>query len=104
MRYYRSGLKIPRSGIYEVIHSRHRLPHEVTLLAGGTFPRCGKCGNNVQFGLIRAADDLDNSEVRVVLCELPESGEFVRYSAASLVTRKTARAFSVAFDPKTQIS
>lgn len=73
MKYYRTGLKIPQSGIYKVTHSRHRLPHEVTLLEGETFPRCTNCGSNVQFRLVTPADDLKKSEFRVVVYELPEA-------------------------------
>jgi hypothetical protein len=73
MKCYRTGLKIPQSGIYKVTHSPHRLPHEVTLLEGETFPRCTNCGNNVQFQLIRAVDGLENSKFHVVVYELPEA-------------------------------
>jgi hypothetical protein len=75
MKYYRTGLSIPQSGIYKVTHSRHRLPHEVTLIAGEIFPRCSSCGNNVQFELVAVAQDLkrSKSEFRVVVYELPEA-------------------------------
>ena len=73
MKYYRTGLKIPQSGIYKVTHSRHRLPHEVTLLAGEVFPRCSSCGDNVQFQLMAAANDPHKSEFRVVVYELPDA-------------------------------
>ncbi|MCI0352458.1 MAG: YjzC family protein [Acidobacteriales bacterium] len=73
MKYYRTGLKIPQSGIYKVTHSRHRLPHEVTLIAGELFPRCAACGDAVQFQLLAPAVDLDKSEFRVVVYELPEA-------------------------------
>lgn len=72
MRFYRTGLKIPKSGIYKVTHSRHRLPHEVTLIAGETFPRCSNCGSNVQFELIRPAE-LDRDKSHIVVYELPEA-------------------------------
>ena len=73
MKYYRTGLTISQSGIYKVTHSRHRLPHEVTLLAGELFPRCSSCGDKVQFELITAANDLEKSKFRVVLYELPDA-------------------------------
>jgi hypothetical protein len=44
---FKTGAVIPASGIYQVIHSAHRLPHEVTLLRGETFPKCQKCANAV---------------------------------------------------------
>ena len=70
---FKTGAVIPDSGIYRVMHSTHRLPHEVTLLKGATFPKCQKCADAVSFKLIRA---LDNKAVtrfswRVILCELP---------------------------------
>ena len=47
---------IPESGIYRVIHSKsHRLPHEVTLIGGERFPRCGGCDDAVEFELMQAA-------------------------------------------------
>ena len=73
MKYYRTGLPIPQSGIYKVTHSRHRLPHEVTLLAGELFPRCSSCGDNVQFQLTNAAGDVEKSKFRVVVYELPNA-------------------------------
>jgi hypothetical protein len=51
---YKTGETVPHSGIYRVSHSEHRLPHEVTLLRGNTFPPCSKCGNNVAYNLLRA--------------------------------------------------
>jgi hypothetical protein len=51
---YKTGEVAPYSGIYRVMHSEHRLPHEVTLLRGHSFPPCSQCGNNVTFNLLRA--------------------------------------------------
>jgi len=51
---YKTGEVVPHSGIYRVSHSEHRLPHEVTLLRGHSFPPCSNCGNNVTFNLLRA--------------------------------------------------
>jgi hypothetical protein len=73
---YRTGLKIRESGIYKVIHSKHRLPHEVTLLKGESFPRCSKCGSAVEFKLLRAAPQLGEAGgFRIVLYELPAAEE-----------------------------
>ena len=36
-----------------MIHAEHRLPHEVTLIAGQTFPPCAKCQEEVRFQLLR---------------------------------------------------
>lgn len=73
---YKTGQKIPDSGIYRVIHREHRLPHEVTLLAGETFPRCSKCGTEVEFELIKAVPSPDNrSSFSVRLYALPDLDE-----------------------------
>jgi hypothetical protein len=71
---FKTGMVIPASGIYEVIHSAHRLPHEVTLLRAETFPKCQKCADIVTFKLIR---ELSYQSIirelpwRVTLYELP---------------------------------
>jgi hypothetical protein len=69
---YRTGLKIPSSGIYLVRHKEHRLPHEVTLLKGEIFPTCAKCNNAVQFELLFGVADPALFPFRVVLNSLPE--------------------------------
>ena len=43
---------MPTTGIYRIIHTAHRLPHEVILVAGGQFPRCSKCDVWVSFELV----------------------------------------------------
>jgi hypothetical protein len=50
---YKSSDTIPESGVYRVIHAQHRLPHEVTLIAGQIFPPCAKCHEDVRFELLR---------------------------------------------------
>jgi hypothetical protein len=55
---YKSADTIPESGIYRVIHAEHRLPHEVTLIAGQTFPPCAKCREEVRFELLRDLPEL----------------------------------------------
>ena len=55
---YKSSDIIPDSGIYRVIHAQHRLPHEVTLIAGQSFPPCAKCHEEVRFELVRALPGL----------------------------------------------
>jgi hypothetical protein len=49
------GVLVPESGIYQVLHYRHRLYHEVTLLRAASFPTCSECGSNVRFRLVRSA-------------------------------------------------
>jgi hypothetical protein len=68
---FKTGTIIPASGIYRVSHSAHRLPHEVTLLKGETFPRCQKCVDAVTFDLVRAMDVAPRFLWRIMLYELP---------------------------------
>jgi len=71
---FKTGTVIPASGVYSVLHVAHRLPHEVTLLKGETFPKCQKCADSVTFKLIRALTyqtAAKDSSWRVTLYELP---------------------------------
>ena len=68
--HFETGSVVSESGIYRVIHAAHRLPHEVTLLTGGTFPRCSKCADLVTFELVRAAPAMFQYEP-LHLYELP---------------------------------
>jgi len=70
----RTGCLVPENGFYRVLHSQHRLPREVTLILGQTFPRCSKCAEPVYFELIRPARllGMNGSHFKVVLYELPE--------------------------------
>lgn len=54
-RQYSTGEAVPVSGIYNVVHSEHRVPHEVILISGDRFPRCSKCDRLVKFELLREA-------------------------------------------------
>lgn len=75
-KHFATGQPIPDSGIYAVRHLNHRLPHEVTLLKGEQFPRCGKCSDRVRFELLRVAPDIySHSEFQIRLYELPELEE-----------------------------
>jgi hypothetical protein len=55
---YQTGAVVPETGIYLVVHSAHRLPHEVVMIEGQRFPRCQKCGDAVLFELLHSAPDL----------------------------------------------
>lgn len=71
---FRTGERITRSGIYKVIHRKHRLPHEVTLLRDQFFPRCAKCQDQVEFELVRGVElpERENEfSARIHLYELP---------------------------------
>ncbi len=52
---YRPGDPVPQTGVYRVEHDAHRGDHEATLLDGGQFPQCSRCGDRVRFSLLRAA-------------------------------------------------
>ncbi len=69
---FRTGQKVPESGIYRVIHAEHRLPHEVTLLRDTEFPRCSKCKEQVTFEMLSVAPRLDQLRERTILHQLPE--------------------------------
>ena len=56
---YKSADTIPESGIYRVVHAPHRLPHEVTLIGGQTFPPCAQCHEDVRFELVRELPELE---------------------------------------------
>jgi hypothetical protein len=72
---FRCGDKILESGIYRVVHSNHRLPHEVTLLCDQLFPKCTKCDDSVYFEMVRSAPDITISPFRVALYALPTADD-----------------------------
>jgi hypothetical protein len=47
--------QVPETGVYQALHYRHRLYHDVSLLRGQTFPNCSECGDNVRFRMVRSA-------------------------------------------------
>jgi hypothetical protein len=47
------GALCNHSGVYQVIHNAHRLPHKVLLRARDLFPRCKVCGDAVRFRLLK---------------------------------------------------
>ena len=55
---YRPGEPVPQTGVYRVVHEDHRSEHEATLLNGGQFPQCTRCGEKVRFSLVRAASPI----------------------------------------------
>lgn len=60
---YHPGDRAQKTGIYRAVHLRHRMPHEITVLEGETFPPCKRCGESVRFELLysapRLAGDVD---------------------------------------------
>ena len=85
---YKTGEVVPHSGIYQVNHNEHRLPHEVTLLRANSFPSCAKCGNNVTYKLLRA---VTVDRFSVVLNSIPEltDSQVMAASAGEDDTEKT---------------
>jgi hypothetical protein len=67
---YETGDIAPETGIYLVVHSAHRLPHEVVVIKGQGFPKCQKCGDAVLFELVHSAPDLYRHTTKTVF-ELP---------------------------------
>lgn len=72
---FRCGEKILESGIYRVVHRKHRLPHEVTLLRDQLFPKCTRCEDSVYFALVRSAPDITLAPFKVALHALPAADE-----------------------------
>src|SRR5450432_854336 len=52
---FKPGDSCLETGIYRVFHDQHRLPHEVVVLRGDSFPRCAKCTEGVSFVLFYSA-------------------------------------------------
>jgi hypothetical protein len=55
---YLAGQKIPRTGVYNVYHYQHRLPHVALLNAEDRFPECKQCGSRVRFELLSGAQPI----------------------------------------------
>jgi hypothetical protein len=53
---YKPGQVVPKAGVYRVIHSAHRAPHEASLKANETFPSCRQCGEAVRFTLVVSSE------------------------------------------------
>jgi len=50
------GSAAPESGIYRVIHDRHRAAHLVVAIRGEEFPNCRKCRATVRYELVQASE------------------------------------------------
>jgi hypothetical protein len=73
---FHPGMKVERSGIYEVFHATHRVTHEVTLLQGQDFPMCSRCKEKVSFELLKAVPSMNQKNsplVHVVGVFIPEA-------------------------------
>ena len=57
--FFRAGEEIVETGLYRVFHGDQRLSHDAVLCAGRPFPRCGECGDDMQFELLRSLPQLD---------------------------------------------
>ena len=70
-RLYRPGDRADATGIYRAVHLRHRMPHELTVLEGETFPNCKRCGDKVTFELVRAAPRvMGDIDLLLALCAI----------------------------------
>ena len=67
---HRTGLKIPKSGVYRVFHRQHDLPEEVTLVEDEVFPGCTQCGKAIHFEFIRNVE-IDPEGFHVTLHQIP---------------------------------
>jgi hypothetical protein len=60
---YHAGDRAQRSGVYRVVHVRHRKPHRVLMIQGDEFPPCRFCKQAVTFQLVEPSEyiahDLD---------------------------------------------
>jgi len=80
---FTTGSLVRDSGLYEVFHSAHHLPHQVILIEGEPFPRCACCPGPVIFELRKAAHAFTWGAYSAVrLQELPVS-EFDGLSGGS---------------------
>ena len=52
------GQTLEQSGVYRVYHHAHRLPHSVFIPAGAILPKCRRCGDRVEFGLLLLSEAL----------------------------------------------
>jgi len=52
---YQPGDVVPESGVYTVVHDKHREKHFATIFKGMRFPYCGQCKEKVRFSLSRPA-------------------------------------------------
>ena len=60
-RAHAPGEEVPISGVYRTVHRFiHRDEHDVTAVAGETFPKCKHCGDLVRFRLLRSAQHLSD--------------------------------------------
>lgn len=73
---FHSREPVMATGVYRVIHTQHRLPSEVTLVQGHTFPGCAKCRAGVRFEFLRSIQPSGDFQINLFnLPELPDSDE-----------------------------
>jgi len=60
---FKPGDAVTESGVYTVVHDRHRQKHSATIFKGHKFPLCARCGEKVRFLLLRPSalisEDID---------------------------------------------
>jgi len=52
---FKPGEAVTESGVYTVVHDRHRPKHSATIFKGEKFPLCAHCGEKVRFVLLRSS-------------------------------------------------
>ena len=50
---FKPGEAVTESGVYTVVHDRHRQKHSATIFKVEKFPLCARCGEKVRFILLR---------------------------------------------------
>lgn len=72
---FQPGDEVPESGVYTVVHERHRERHPATIFQGSRFPQCARCGKAVRFMLARPAalisDDTDFQQSSTTKADRP---------------------------------
>src|SRR5438552_15196677 len=54
---YTPGQVVQQTGIYRIVHKRHRSAHETILVRGMKFPACHRCGDAVRFSCVAGVPD-----------------------------------------------
>ena len=71
---YKTGDRVPETGIYNVTHDGHRLQHQAIIIRDEKFPRCAKCADAVFFELAYPVPALIESDL-IRVYELEEAEE-----------------------------
>jgi hypothetical protein len=72
---FQPGELAPVSGVYGVVHERHRQKHSATVFKGERFPQCLRCGKAVRFILLRPSTPISEDVDFRKASEEPSSQE-----------------------------